>query len=34
MDAFLNRPETDWAPRFKAWADEDRAAAEANAQAG
>lgn len=31
MDAFLKRPETDWAPRFKAWADEDRAAAEANA---
>ncbi len=31
MDAFLSRPATDWAPRFKAWALKDRAAAKAKA---
>jgi len=31
LDAFLNRSPVDWAPRFKAWAEEDRVAAEAQA---
>lgn len=29
LDAFLNRSPVDWAPKFKAWAEEDRVAAEA-----